>query len=192
MADDGLTRLDLPSWYTNPDRWDFIEITKVPFAPQKFRCRSIPAKVTHKLDVKEGKGADGATLNHNGIRPSQVPVTLLIYTGADERRWRQFYPIINPKLNPKGRVLCTFSYPTLDEAKIRDVYVWDIAAELKDNGVLEVRLEALEHLPKKDVPTKPQKKQGDIRKPNAFEGTTAKDSNDVRSKVPSPAKETKL
>lgn len=193
MAIEGSSKLDLPSWYTNPDRWNYVTITKVPFQPQRFFCRQIPAKVTHKLDVKDGKGADGATLNHNGVRPSQVPITLQIWTGTDEKRWAQFYPVINPKLNAKGRVLVTLEFPTLDRAKIRDVYVYDIQEQLGMDGILEVKLESLEYLaPKKVDASKPLKKTGDIRKPNAFEGATASNSNDVRTAVPSPAKETKL
>lgn len=192
MAIDGAVKLDLPSWYTAPARHDYVEITKVPYQPQKFFCLPVQAKVTHKLDVKEGKGADGATLNHQGIRPSRVTLVLRLWTKTDEDRWNAFYPVVNPKTNPQGRVLAVISYPTTDRAKIRDVYIYDISEELRQDGILEVRLECLEHLPKKTVPTTKTKKTGDIRRPNAFDKAKATNSNDVRTSVPDPAKDTKI
>ena len=183
-------KLDLPSWYTGASRtWNTVKFRIGLFEEESFFCRPIAAQVTHKIDVKEGKGKDGATLNHQGISPSRVNITLGIWTGKDEGRWNRFYPKINPKQNPQGRVVVGIENPTLARAGITSVYVYDIK-ELLGDGVLEVQLQCIEWLAPKKVTTAKQKKPGAMARANALD--EGANSNDVRTAVTDPAKDVKI
>lgn len=189
-------RLDLPSWSQgHPDhpgntRHNYCRFT-VNGTLEAFWCRSIRAPIAHRLDVKPSKGRDGAKITDQGVMPARVTILLWIWTGTDELAWNQFYPLLNPKLNPKGRVLAKVQHPILQRAKISSIWIYDIEEGMPGacgvSGVVEIKLEAIEYLESKGkVTTTPKKAPGELRRPNAFDAT------DVRQTVPSPAKETSI
>lgn len=193
---DVFPRLDLPSWalghpdHPGANRWNYMRLT-VNGTTEAFWCRSVRAPVTHKLDVKPAKGKDGAKLTNQGIMPSRLTILLWIWTGTDEMAWAQFYPLINPKFNPKGRVIADLKHPLTQRAKISSVWVYDVEEGMPGQcgvpGVVEIKLEAVEYLEGLEKVTVTAKKRpGELRRPNAFDAT------DVRQTVPNPAKETAI
>ncbi len=128
--------LDLPPWLlvgniddyrSNP--YQICTITAGGVTESFFAWPPPMAKVTHRLDTQEVKGQDGARIVHTGIQPSRIPVKMLIWTGADTRRWDKFYPKVNPKLRPSGRILGKVSHPDLNQAQISSVYIYDVQVQ---------------------------------------------------------------
>lgn len=188
-VNESMSALDLPSWYKDPRSWQQVQFTINGQSATFFSWPPPGAKVSHKLDVKDPRGKDGATLTHVGVQPSRVQIELLIWTGSDEKRWNEFYPTINPKMNPSGRVRAQVSYPSLARAKIGDLLIYDVEERLGERipGALTVKIEALEARRGKDNVTTTPKKPGSLKRPNAFDQPT-----DIRQTADDPAKETAI
>ena len=95
-----------------------------------------------KLDVKQSKGVDGATITDNGSEPEEINLVLTMWT---RDQWKAFQAIV-PKINPsnvKGKMVPKdIVHPVLNLFSIRRVYITKIVlpqpSRLK--GAMEVTI----------------------------------------------------
>lgn len=183
---------DVDNWRANPYQCCLIEAGGV--SETFFSWPPPEARVAHRLDTQQVKGQDGARLVHTGLQPSRVQVRILIWTLADEQRFDRFYPKINPKLRPSGRIVGRIRHPDLNQAHISSVFIYDVSKRLGAdiNDAWTVSIEVLETRFTKAntgpiVSTTPNQK---VEMPNQFQATTTP-VRDNRAGVISPSAQVK-
>jgi hypothetical protein len=104
-----------------------------------------------KLDIKNAKGADGATISHNGYEPAKLDVLLTLATPQDWSLFQQVLPLIKPKLGKLPSQPLAFSHPSTDPYGIDKVIVESVGIPKKGKvpGTREVHIKLVQWAPSK-------------------------------------------
>jgi hypothetical protein len=108
----------VPFWRDQPRIYDRVVIAGYELPG----ICSVDAEHRRKLDKKNAKGEDGATITDDGEDQAPVEVRVELYTLEDWNRFQQVVPHINPK-GPGKRVGVSIDYPTLALFGITTIYV---------------------------------------------------------------------
>lgn len=194
----GTRLMDLPSFYSlgNVDNYlsnpyQCCDIEAGGRTERFFAWPPPEAKVTHRLDTQEVKGQDGARLVHTGIQPARFGIKILIWTGFDERRFNAFYPNINNKLRPSGRIVGRVRHPDLDQARISSVYIYETTKVLGADivGAWTVTIQVMEtRFTKANIGAISTTPNQEIIMPNQFRGVPAPMKDQRGGVVPPSAK----
>lgn len=126
----------VPYWDTPPealypsdpngfDPWDTIY-----FAGKRFPgIARVRTKKSRRVDVKEPRGQDGATMTSTGYKPAEIDITLSIWTQDQLSQLQKQMQIILPAAGAKGTITAvTVYYPALAVLGIGSIFIFDVDA----------------------------------------------------------------
>jgi hypothetical protein len=104
---------------------------------------------SRKIDIKNAKGADGATITHNGYEPAKFTFKLTIADPIDWAMFQQVLPLIQPKLGKPPSVPLRCEYPGLAAYGIDRVIVEKVSLPKKGNvsGTREIAIHLVQWVP---------------------------------------------
>jgi len=142
----------IPHWTAAPHLYDTCTLAGIKL-PGIVR---IAGTLSRKLDKKNAKGADGATITDDGANAAEIELALIMWTEYHWEQYQEILPIINPvthkgKLSPVDVV-----HPVLALHGINSVYVEEVS--LPQDGSIpqtrEVKIKITEWRPAPKVPKK--------------------------------------
>lgn len=120
---------DIPFWKDLPQAYDHPVIAGYEL-PGVAR---ISAELRRKLDKKNAKGIDGATITDDGEDQAPIEITVRLYNREHWQRFQALVPLINPKGSGK-KTAVSIDYPTLALFGINLMYVEAVSVpEFRDN-----------------------------------------------------------
>jgi len=108
----------IPFWRDEPRSWDRVVIAGVELPGV---C-DVDAELRRKLDKKNPKGIDGATITDDGEDQTPIEIQVKITTREDWTKFQSIVPYINPKGSGK-KVAVSVDYPTLALFGVNRVYI---------------------------------------------------------------------
>jgi len=105
--------------------------------------------IKRKLDVKNPKGAAGASLKDEGDELSRFDVTLKLWTDAQKDEFEALLPTIHPRRKGGPRSPLDIYHPSTEMLGIRQIYIEQIPIpkQNKREGTIEVELKCIEWVP---------------------------------------------
>lgn len=127
----GYAQFDYPSWITNSRLWNKILLSGV----------ELPG-ITHlqKTGLKErtanskANGSDGNSVVLQGLETPEWDITLEIYTGSDEQKWRKLQKTLVSRTNPDNRGQYSIYHPTLAGFGITNCVIHSIFEQAPRSG----------------------------------------------------------
>lgn len=113
------------------------------------------------LEIKKGRGNDGATMTDAGYQPADVSVTIRGTTLDDFEFVKSLIADIHPRKKGGARSPVTIEHPAANMLGIRRLYVKRVEFPTLDNGVMTFTFHCVEWFPepKKAKPKKAVKGQ---------------------------------
>ena len=124
-----------------PDLYDQITIAGVTLRG----LVRFTGELGRKLDVKNAKGADGATITDDGADPETIEIEYTMWTREQWFAWQQFVPIVNPAAQ-KGKLKpVDVDHPIFALHGIKSIYVEKLAVPTQGRlaGTLQTRIRAI-------------------------------------------------
>jgi hypothetical protein len=118
----------------DPESWNTVVLAgiKVP------GLAKVVGNVSRKLDVKNAKGVDGATVTDDGADPSKIEITILLRSRAEWASFQQLIPLLNPNVKKGTAAAIDVSYPSLSLYGIRQMYVEEMSTPV-DGSVSQTK-----------------------------------------------------
>jgi hypothetical protein len=114
----------IPFWLDNPQIYDTCQLGGMTLPG----LAQLTANIGRKLDVKQAKGVDGATITDNGSEVEDVQIVLTMWTRPQWSAYQQILPAIDPN-NQKGKTTPKdIVHPMVNLHGIRRVYVTKISS----------------------------------------------------------------
>lgn len=147
-----MTIAGIPHWDEAPELYDTCTLAGLTLPG----IVKIAGSMTRKLDKKNAKGADGATITDDGANAAEIELALVMWTAAHWEAYQAMVPLINP-LAQKGKLSpVDIVHPVLALHGVKSVYVEDVS--LPQAGSIpqtrEVKIKVVEWRP---APKKPKK-----------------------------------
>jgi hypothetical protein len=123
-------------------------------------------QVSRKLDIKNAKGMDGATITHNGYEPGRLTFKLVMCRPIEWELYQQVLPLIAPKLGKPPSAPLRCEHPAAAAYGIDQVIVEKVTVPKKGSvfGTKEVTISLVQWLPQPKK-AKGMKKGGPIDLP---------------------------
>ncbi len=140
LGDEGL-----PYWEDAPDVWDTVRI-----AGQDLPGNAkVSGDVVRKLDKKNAKGVDGATITDDGADPTEIEIEIVLATREHWVAYQRVLPSIDPNLGKSKATAVDIVHPALALHQIRSVYVERVSIPVpgSDPQTRIVRIKAVGWLP---------------------------------------------
>lgn len=143
----------VPDPFTQPDAWDSISVSGVPWGkgtPQGGKIQVRGCSRFYKIDQKDSKGQDGSTQTYLGSHPKTFRLIFSIWTALQWTYWNAtilpffFYSGVINKVNP-----IQIQHPALAVVGVTSILVDDIGSPEIDEQTKELRmvLTVREYLP---------------------------------------------
>lgn len=113
-------------------------------------CEISGAGVSRKVDVKKGKGEDGATLKDEGYDLARLSITLTIYSDGDWVELQRLLPTIHPRRKGGTRTPISIVNPQCNLLGVSSIYIDKISIPKKPksgDGLVELEMSAIEWVP---------------------------------------------
>lgn len=134
-----------PSPFAQPDLWDTLSIAGVTFLGL-VKVSGDPVGVD--LDTTKSSGRDGSRIRDKGVKPAKVKLTLKIWDEVTWVSWDALMPVIDPRRQVGRRTPVDVAHPALAQRGVSRLYIEAIAfADVKDDGLVEVVINAYEFMP---------------------------------------------
>jgi hypothetical protein len=117
----------------------------------------VEGEVSRKVDVKERKDEDGATIKDQGYSNADITLVGRFATKEQFEQLQKALKEIHPRRKGAARDPLSIVHPALDTLGVSTVYVLAIETpKLGDDGIVEIRIKCLEFVkPKPTVKKKP-------------------------------------
>ena len=102
---------------------------------------------SRKVDIKEVKGSDGATITDNGYEPAKVTIDLRIRTPEELATWELVFRVIDPRRKGATSEPWSIAHPAVNMIGITSIFVQTIDVPKLSNGVLSIKLQCVEWFP---------------------------------------------
>lgn len=114
----------IPYWLDCPEVYDTCTLGGVMLPG----LAQVTATTGRKLDIKQAKGIDGATITDNGSEVEDVNIVLTIWTRQQWAAYQSILPAIDPN-NTKGKIAPKdIVHPITSLHNIRRVYITKVSA----------------------------------------------------------------
>jgi hypothetical protein len=113
-------------------------------------CEISGAGVSRKVDVKKGKGEDGATIKDEGYDLARLSITLTIYSEGDWVQLQRLLPTIHPRRKGGTRTPIEIVNPQCNLLGVSTIYIDKISIPKKPksgDGLVELEMSAIEWVP---------------------------------------------
>jgi hypothetical protein len=119
----------------------------------------VEGEAARSIDIKKGKGVDGARVRDHGYTNAEITLVGRIATKEDFDKLKAALKQIHPRRKGAARDPLTVVHPALDTLGVNAVYVTAIdAPKLGQDGIVETRIKCLEWLPQPKPTKKHQQK----------------------------------
>lgn len=113
-------------------------------------CEISGAGVSRKVDVKKGKGEDGATIKDEGYDLARLSITITIYDEEDWVQLQRLLPTVHPKRKGGTRTPISIVNPQCNLLGVSSIYIDKISIPKKPksgDGLVELEMSAIEWVP---------------------------------------------
>lgn len=146
----------IPYWMDEPEIWDTITIAGKVLPGL---C-VVDGQRGRKLDKKNAKGADGATISDDGADPTDVDIKLVLATRQQWIDYQRIVPLLDPATNKGKAKPVDVSHPALALHGINSIYIEKLSFPKpgSDRQTREVTIKATGWLPAPKSPEKSKSK----------------------------------
>jgi hypothetical protein len=144
----------IPHWDEAPDLYDTCTIAGVALPG----LVKIAGTLSRKLDKKNAKGADGATITDDGANAAEIELSVIMWDAGQWTAYQELLPLINP-IQTKGKLSpVDVVHPVLALHGIRSVYVEEVtlpqAGNIPQTREFKIKLVEWRPAPKTPKPSK--------------------------------------